>query len=133
MTPPPITKRELAIFRLAYSLGSRGVENADETWAEKRIEQEDPYLPKDPREAEIARWRSIALYAADVHAATAGNEASLKSVPASRKERLFSICRTLSNMILGTETPAARYSRETPEEEIRRIVDRLREAETYRY
>lgn len=71
-------------------------------------------------------WKSVALYLAECHAATAGYDASLKSVSKSRKQRLAGICRKAMNMIQGKEMPPPR--RRSPQEEIPFVLEGLRDA-----
>jgi len=44
--------------------------------------------------AEAEKWKGLALYLADCHAATAEHEGRLKSTPNCRKVRYRGICRT---------------------------------------
>lgn len=82
---------------------------------------------------EVTRWKATALYFADCLAATAEQEAITKSVSQCRKKRHFDICRKAVSLIEGKEAPpsARRYQGES-EEDVR-VLERLREVETYHY
>lgn len=75
---------------------------------------------------EVDRWKAIALYLADAHAATAEQEAITKSVSQSRKKRHFDICLRAVNMIESHEVPIHSAHRSQGD-----ILERLREVETY--
>ena len=68
-------------------------------------------------------WKSVALYLADCHAATATHDGALKSTSKSRRERFASICAKALAFVERKDTP---YTRGLDEEA--QIVDRLRRA-----
>ena len=63
--------------------------------------EEQLFLAK--KEAE--RWKNIAVYLLDCHAATAGYDGQLKSVAKSRKERFASILEEGIALFEGTKMP----------------------------
>lgn len=85
-------------------------------------------LEMEALQGEVARWKGIALYLADVHATTAEQEALTKSVSQSRKRRHFEICRKAVSLIEGNLTPSALRLRVEQE-----VLERLREVETHKY
>ena len=54
---------------------------------------------------EAERWKGVALYLLDCHAATAGYDGQLKSVSKSRKKRFASILEKGIALVEGTEMP----------------------------
>jgi hypothetical protein len=70
-------------------------------------------------------YKAIALYLADVHAATAEYDGRLKSTSKSRRERLQRICESAKAMFEGTTTPPAPVVRDGYEE---RVMARLERA-----
>jgi hypothetical protein len=53
---------------------------------------------------ELEQWKSVALYLADCHAATAAHAASVKSTPKSSRERLREICERALAMVNREQT-----------------------------
>lgn len=56
-----------------------------------------------PREGE--KWKAIALYLADCHAATAEHMGSLSGTSRANRKRFEEICSTALDMISGVQTP----------------------------
>jgi hypothetical protein len=54
---------------------------------------------------EVERWKSIAIYLLDCHAATAGYDGTIKSVSKSRKERFASILEEGIALFEGMKMP----------------------------
>lgn len=67
-------------------------------------------------------WKTVALYLADCHAATATYDGALKSTSKSRRERFSAICAKALSFFERTNTPYTRTDDEA------RIVARLRDA-----
>lgn len=57
---------------------------------------------------EAERWRRIALWLADVHAATASYEGSLSRTSKSSRRRFLAICEKASRMVASADSTIAR-------------------------
>jgi len=74
-------------------------------------------------------WRKIALYLADCHAATTEYDGTLKSVSASRRSRLASICERAAKMVkLGAYMERDRYDGSHGQRTQGDVVERLESA-----
>lgn len=82
----------------------------------------------DEKDREIAHWKKIALYLADCHAATAADDANVKSLGKFRRKRFLDIASKAAKLLDGTDIPYSFYGHADLEVYRKSVVDRCYKA-----
>jgi hypothetical protein len=77
-------------------------------------------------DAEIKRWKRIAVYLASCHAATAEYDGQLRGTSRSRKNRYSSLCEKAAKYLKGIEDPPIYF----PSDDKLDLVEAIRRCES---